>query len=181
MAMESRQDPSERKLVYLHERAARPRLRRPTPEHKAAPASVGDLAGEANWLARALLAVVLGVVAAGLLRASAASASAPRGSEDLQAVSVVLVASLFAIACCGAAAWRLLRAPAGSSVHVAFAAGALSLQSVAGVARVLSDAAAPEPTLAHRFDVLAIGAGLAVAAWATSFAFRLLRRDSSGD
>lgn len=176
MAMESKQDPSERKLVYLHERAVRPRQRKPAPERKPAPPSIGDLSGEANWLARALLAVVLGIVAAGLLRASAASAAAPRGSEDPQAVAVALVASLFVIGCCGSAAWRLLRAPAGSAILVAVAAGALALQSVAGVARVLSDTASAEPTLAHRFDVLAIGAGVAVATWAISFASRLQGR-----
>lgn len=178
MAMQSKQDPSERKLVYLHERAMRPRLRKPAPERKAAPASIGDLAGEANWLARALLAVVLGIVAAGLLRANAASAALPRGSEDPQAVAVALAGSLFAIACCASAAWRLLRTPAGCSIHAAVAGGALALQSVTGLARVLTEAVSPDPTLAHRFDVLAVGAGLAVSAWAVSFASRLQRRDA---
>jgi hypothetical protein len=179
MAMESKQDPSDRKLVYLHERAVRPRLRKPAPDRKPAPSSIGELAGEAGWLARALLAVVLGVVAAGLLRASAASA-APRGSEDPQAIAVALAGSLSVIACCGAAAWRLLRAAAGSSILVAFAAGALALHGVSGVARALSEGFSPEPTLAHRVDVLAVGAGLAVAAWAASFASRLQRREPAG-
>lgn len=181
MAMQSKQDPSERKLVYLHERSARPRLRKPVAERKPAVAAIGEFAGEASWLARALLAVVLGVVAAGLLRASAASASIPRGSEDPQIVAVALAGSLFVIACCSAAAWRLLRAPAGSSVHAAIAAGALALHSIENLARVVTEAATPEPTLAHRFDVLAVGAGLAVAAWAVSFASRLQRSETLVD
>ena len=69
---------------------------------------------------------------------------------------------------------------ASELILVAFAAGALALHGVSGVARALSEGFSPEPTLAHRVDVLAVGAGLAVAAWAASFASRLQRREPAG-
>ncbi len=174
--MEPKQDPSAGKLVYMRDHAARPKPRRPRPDRKIAPQSIGELAGEAGWLARALFAIALGIVAMALMHASAA-ATAPRGSDDAQILSMTLAGSLFVIACCTMAAWRLLRAPATSAIHLAAAAGTLALHAVEGVARVSTEALPVEPTLAHRFDVLAIGAGLATAAWGISFAQRLLRRE----
>jgi hypothetical protein len=172
--MAAEQDPSPRKLVYLRDRAARPKSRAPRGDRRAPAPPVGELLGEATWLGRALTVVAAGIAGYWLLVVAGAVHPEPEGWRSLGKAALP---HLFLVLCCGFAASSLLRDAVRSSVPVAVAAGALVLLTLDGIGRLLISGDLSEVSLSVRTQILANAGGLAIGVWALSYSVRLQRRD----
>jgi hypothetical protein len=169
-------DQSPRKLVYLRDRAPRPRPRVARHDRRPTGQPPADLAGEATWLGRALFVVAAGTIGYWLLALS--GAIQPSTSDDLwRSLAGASLAHVFLTACCGIAAVRLFRDAAHSVVVVAAAAGALVLVTLEGLARLVVSGDLSEVSLSVRTQILADAGGLAIGIWAFSYALRLQRRE----
>lgn len=172
--MEANHETSQRKLVYLSDRSPRPRSRGPkTIRHDVAPAP-GELAAEAAWLARALVAVAAGIVLLWLLRLD--HGGHPPGSDGWGGTAVgAAFGHLLLAGCAAAAILRLLRDPVAATVPVALAAGAIGVTAAQGIARLVLGGDLAAETLSVRTEILAYATAAAVAVWAASWAHRLER------
>lgn len=169
-------DHAPRKLVYLRDRASRPRPRPSRAERRSPARAVGDLAGEATWLGRALFVVAGGTVTYWLLALSGA-VDTGRGSAALRSLAAASLAHAFLTGTTGVAALRLLRDAGRCTAQVALAAGALIVIALEGIGGLVLGGDLAEVSLAQRTEILANAAALAVGVWAGSYAFRAQRRD----
>jgi len=173
--MAAERDQSPRKLVYLRDRAARPKPRAPRSDRRAPNPPTGDLIGEAIWLGRALFVVAAGTISYWLLVVIGAIRVASEGGAWRSLASASL-AHLFLTASSGLAAVTLLRDAVRSAVPVSAAASALVLMTLESLGRLLVSGDLAEVSLSVRTQILANAGGLAIGVWALSYAIRLQRR-----
>lgn len=176
--MAAEQDQSPRKLVYLRDRTAKPKVRPPRVDRRVPSPPVGDLIGEATWLGRALFVVAGGTVSYWLLVAVGAIRVGSAG-DAWRSLASASLAHLFLTASSGFAGVTLLRDAIRSAVPVAVAASGLVLLTLESLGRLFVNGDLAEVSLSVRTQILANAGGLAVGVWALSYAIRLQRRDGS--
>jgi hypothetical protein len=175
MATEREQTP--RKLVYLRDHTPRPRARVARSERKSAPSAHPELAGEAAWLGRSLLAVSGGIVVYWLLVLT--GAIRPEGQAAWNWTVSHSLAHVFLAFAAGLAARLVLRGQVRAPLFVALSAGALIVVALEGLAHHVVNGDLSQISLAARTDILTRAAMLAIGVWAASFALRAARRPAS--
>src|SRR5262245_52743533 len=163
-----------RKLVYMRDHAPRPRARSMRAERKPAVSAHPDLANEAAWLGRLLLAASGSIAIYWVLILS--GAIHPEGEAALNWNTSRLLAHVYVAAACAFAARPLLRGALRASLVVAFAASGLIVVSLEGLAHLIINADLSRISLAARTDILMRSAMLAIGVWASSYALRADRR-----
>lgn len=170
--MEADHESSPRKLVYLSDRSPRPRSRRPKTVRRPVTPAPAELAAEATWLARALVAVAAGILLPWLLRLE--PGAHPPGSDGWGGTAVATaVGHLLLSGCTVTAILRLLRDPVDATVPVALAAGAIGVTAAQGITRLVLGGELAAETLSARAEILAYTTAAAMAVWAASWAHRL--------
>jgi hypothetical protein len=176
MAADREQAP--RKLVYLRDRAARPKARPVRQDKKPRPLAATDLHAEGIWLGRTLFLVAAGTAIYWLMVLSGAI-HAGVGALAWRSTVTMLFAQAVVVGTNGLAALRLLRDSTRQVAHVALAAGAAIAVAVEGLARLVIGGDLSDLTLSTRVDILANTAALGVGIWALSYALRAQRRDAA--
>jgi hypothetical protein len=156
-----------RKLIHLSDHTRR-RLRRP----ESGGSNPGELAAEAHWLGRTLLAIG---TAAALYWSAFLFGIVPAGGEEAWRWSAsISVGHFFFAATAAAGGLALLRSPRDGFLWIAFAGGAAAVLALTGLFRgsIVGEFAALSPleVLAH-----SVFAGLAV--WIASFLVRSEQSD----
>lgn len=164
------------KLVYLRDHAPRPKARNARVERKP-PVAHPELASEAAWLGRLLLAASGMIVIHWLLVLSGAvevegDATTNWTASRLLAYAYVAAASAFA-------ARQLLRGNARAALLVAFAASGLILVAIEGLAHLVFSTDLSRISLAARTDILTRSGMLGLGVWAASYALRADRRSAA--
>ncbi|MEW6272148.1 MAG: hypothetical protein AB1689_22935 [Thermodesulfobacteriota bacterium] len=175
MATEREQTP--RKLVYLRDHTPKPRGRPGRTERKTVPSAHPELAGEAAWLGRSLLAVAGGILVYWLLILT--GAIRPEGQAAWNSVVSHSLAHVFLAFATGLAARLVLRGQARAPLFVALAAGALIVVAIEGLAQHVVGGDLSKISLAVRTDILTRAAMLAIGIWAASYALRTERRPAA--
>jgi len=172
MSTEHEQTP--RKLVYLRDHAPRPRARSVRPERKQTPLSHPELASEAAWLGRLLMAVstLLAVhwvlVSSGAIQPEGEVAEGWSGSSLFANAYVVVTAAL--------ASRQLLHGGLRAPILVALAASGMIVVALQGLAHLVVNTDLSRISLGARVDILARTAILAIGVWGASYALRADRR-----
>lgn len=173
--MAAERDPTPRKLVYLRDHTPRPRLgARRTARGRTVATPPPELAAEAAWLGRFLLAVA----AFALLYwvAFAMGAAAPEGDEAWRWTLSHSLAHLFLAASSAMAGRLLLQGGPRAPLFVAVAAGALLVTALEGLTRMVVAGGIADVSLGARSDILTKSAVLALGIWSASYALRADRR-----
>lgn len=163
-----------RKLVYLRDHTPKPRGRATRIERKVAPSTHPELAGEAAWLGRSLLAVSGGIVVYWLLMIT--GAVRPEGQAAWNWTMSHSLPHLFLALVTAFAARLVLRSQSRAALFVALAAGALIVVAIEGLAHHVVSGDLSKISLAVRTDILTHAAMLAIGVWAASYALRVDRR-----
>lgn len=143
------------------------------PERKAPPAVHPELASEAAWLGRLLLAVAGGVVVYWMLITSGAIRL--EGEAWNWTISQSLP-HLFVALSTAWAARLLMRGATRAPLVVALAAGGLIVVAIEGLVHLVVNGDLSQISLAVRTDILTRTAMLAIGVWASSYALRAERR-----
>jgi hypothetical protein len=172
MALDREQSP--RKLVYLRDRAPRAKVKQRKQSRRQESQPGDELASEAIWLARCLLAIaVINAVYWILVTTGSIQGDNEEARRWLLSSSV----SHVFVACSGAIGAALLyREVPRALVYVALSAGAMIVVALEGLARLFLAGDLAQLTLAARADILARAASLALGIWATSYVLRVQRR-----
>ncbi|MBY0277734.1 hypothetical protein K2Z84_20565 [Candidatus Binatia bacterium] len=161
------------KLVYLRDHAPRPRARSVRVERKA-PVASSDLAGEAAWLGRFLLAASGLIVIHWLLVLS--GAFEVEGDVSTSWTASRLLPHAYVAGTCAFAARQLLRGNARAALMIAFAASGLMVVAVEGLAHLVINSDLSRMSLAARTDILTRSGMLGLGIWSASYALRADRR-----
>jgi hypothetical protein len=162
------------KLVYLRDHAPRPKVRNTRVDRKP-PVAHPELAGEAAWLGRLLLAASGLIVIHWLLVLS--GAVEVEGYATANWTASRLLAHAYVAGIAAFSARQLLRGNARAPLLVAFAASGLVLVSIEGLAHLVVSTDLSRISLAARTDILTRSAMLGLGTWAASYALRTdLRR-----
>jgi hypothetical protein len=172
--MSTDHEQSPRKLVYLRDHAPRPRVRATRQERKPVVAHP-ELASEAAWLGRLLMATAAVMVVHALLVLTGATAE---GDAAADWSASRLFANGYVVTTAGFAARHLLRGTPRTSLAVAFAASALIVVAIEGLAHLLITTDLSRISLAARTDILTRTGMLGLGVWAASFALRVDRRST---
>lgn len=170
--MSTDHEQSPRKLVYLRDHAPRPRVRTARPERKPV-VSHPELASEAAWLGR-LLTATAGVLVVHALLVLTGGVTGEGDVTDWSASR--LFASAYVAVTAALAARQLLRGNARAPLLVGFAASALLVVSIEGLAHLLLTTDLSRISLAARTDILTRTGMLGLGVWAASYALRADRR-----
>ena len=161
------------KLVYLRDHAPRPKTRSTRVDRKP-PAAHPELAGEAAWLGRMLLAASGMIVIHWLLVLS--GAVEVEGDAATNWTASRLLAHAYVVAIAAFSARQLLRGNARAPLLLAFAASGLVLVSIEGLAHLVVSTDLSRISLAARTDILTRSAMLGLGIWTASYALRADRR-----
>ncbi|MBM4243320.1 MAG: hypothetical protein FJ148_05820 [Deltaproteobacteria bacterium] len=164
---------SPQKLVYLRDRAPRTKARNARAEREP-PVAHPDLANEATWLGRLLLAAAGLITIHGLLVLSGTLDA--DGDSVASSAASQLVAHAYLAAMVAFAAHQLLRGRERAPVLVAFAASGLILVALEVLTHLVVSADLSRISLAARTDILARSGMLGLGVWAGSYALRAGRR-----
>lgn len=164
------------KLVYLRDHAPRSRTRNVRVERRA-PLAPPDLAGEAAWLGRLLFAASGLIVIHWLLVLSGAFDVEGDGSTSWTASR--LLAHAYVAGTSAVAARQLLRGNARAPLTIAFAASALVIVAMEGLAHLVLNTDLSRMSLAARTDILTRSGMLGLGIWAASYTLRAERRSSA--
>ena len=167
-----------RKLVYLRDHAPRPRARAQRPERKPPTPAHPELASEAAWLGRLLLAIS-GMIAIYWLLVLSGALDPEVDADGNWSVSR-LFAHVYVVGASVLAARQLLSGAARAALLVAFAASGLIVVAIEGLAHLMINADLSRISLAARTDILARTAMLGVGVWAASYSLRAERRSAAG-
>ena len=174
--MSTDHEQSPRKLVYLRDHAPRPRARTTRPERKPVVAHP-ELASEAAWLGRLLTATAGVLVVHAVLIMTGGIAAEGDVAADWSASR--LFANAYVAASAALASRQLLRGHARAPLLVGFAASALLVVSIEGLAHLLITTDLSRISLAARTDILTRTGMLALGVWAASYALRADRRTAA--
>jgi hypothetical protein len=172
MATDHEQTP--RKLVYLRDHAPRPRARATRPERKPPPVVHPELASEASWLGRLLMAVS-GLLAIHWLLVSSGAVQA-EGEVAASWSASPLFANAYVAVTAALAARQLLHGALRAPVLVALAASGMIVIAVEGLAHLVVNTDLSRISLGARVDILVRTAILAIGVWGVSYALRADRR-----
>lgn len=175
-AMSTDHERTPHKLVYLRDHAPRPRTRNVRVERKP-PVAHPELASEAAWLGRLLLAAAGMIVIHWLLVLSGAVEVEGDASSNWTVSRLFAHAYVAGIATF--AARQLLRGNARAALLVAFASSGLILVAIEGLAHLVVSTDLSRVSLAARTDILTRSAMLGLGVWAASYALRVDRRPSA--
>ena len=164
------------KLVYLRDHAPRPKQRSGRVERKP-PSAHPELASEAAWLGRSLLAASGMITIHWLLVLS--GAIVVEGDSSISWTASRLVGHLYVAIAAAIAARQLLRGNERAPLLVAFAASALILVAIEGLAHLVVDTDLSRMSLASRTDILTRSGMLGLGVWAASYASRANRRPAA--
>jgi hypothetical protein len=167
-----------RKLVYLRDHAPRPRSRTLRNDRKPQVSAHPELANEAAWLGRLLLAAAGAIAIYWVLILS--GAVRPEGEAAVNWTASRLLAHLYVAGTSAFAARQLLRGAMRAPLLVAFAASGLIVVALEGLAHLIFNADLSRISLAARTDLLMRTAILVVGIWACSYALRADRRVPTG-
>ena len=164
--------------MYLRDHAPRPRTSKiARPERKQQPVAHPDLASEASWLGRLLMAVsgLLAIhwllVSSGAVQAEGEIAASWSGSPLFANAYVAVTSAL--------AARQLLHGAGRAPVLVALAASGIVVIAVEGLAHLVVNTDLSRISLGARVDILARTAMLAIGIWGVSYALRADRRQAA--
>lgn len=141
------------------------------------PASHPELASEAAWLGRLLLAAAGMIVIHWLLVLS--GAVEVEGDASANWTVSRLFAHAYVAGIAAFAARQLLRGNARAALLVAFASSGLILVAIEGLAHLVVNTDLSRISLAARTDILTRSAMLGLGVWAASYALRGDRRPSA--
>jgi hypothetical protein len=161
------------KLVYLRDHAPRPKARSARVERKP-PVAHPELASEAAWLGRLLLAASGMILIHWLIVLS--GAVDVEGDATTNWTASRLLAHAYVAAVSAFSARQLLRGNSRAALLVAFAASGLILVAMEGLAHLLVSTDLSRISLAARTDILTRSGMLGLGVWAGSYALRSDRR-----
>lgn len=161
------------KLVYLRDHAPRSKVRNTRVDRKS-PVPHTELAGEAAWLGRILLATSGMIVIHWLLVLT--GALEVEGDAATNWTASRLFAYAYVAGITAFSARQVLRGNARAPLLVAFAASGLMLVSIEGLAHLVVSTDLSRISLASRTDILTRSAMLGLGVWAASYALRADRR-----
>lgn len=141
------------------------------------PAAHPEVASEAAWLGRLLLAASGMIVVHWLLVLS--GAVEVEGDATANWTASRLLAHAYVAGIAAFSARQLLRSNARAPLLVAFAASGLMLVSIEGLAHLVVSTDLSRMSLAARTDILTRSAMLGLGIWATSYALRTDRRSTT--
>lgn len=168
MAVDREQSPQ--KLIYLRDHTAKSRSRPVRHERRGSYPPRPELASEALWLGRALLAFAAATLLYWL--AVLTGVVVFQGGEAWHWTLSHGLAHLFLAASAGMAGRLLLQSAPRAPLFVAVAAGGLVVVALEGWARMLFVGGLSESSLSGRGDILTQATVLAAGIWAGSYALR---------
>ena len=175
--MEADREQAPHKLVYLRDHTPRSRVRAPRLDRRQGATPPPDLASEATWLGRSLIA--LAVLISAYWLAIVTGAVHIDGDEEWRWTLSHSLAHIFVAVSAVISGRLLLRHLPLAPLIAGLVSGALVVTALEGLTRMVVGGGMSQVSLGARTDVLTKAAKLVIGIWAGSYALRAERRITS--